>query len=31
MSFVGYDYIRQRGMLPEADGAGAEHEMFDGQ
>lgn len=28
MSFVGYDYIKQRGMLPEADGA---NEMFDGQ
>jgi hypothetical protein len=30
MSFVGYDYIKQRGMLPEADGAVA-NEMFDSQ
>jgi hypothetical protein len=30
MSFVGYDYMKQRGMLPEADGA-VPNEMFDGQ
>ena len=32
MSFVGYDYIKQRGMLPEASGDGAvPNEMFDSQ
>jgi len=30
MSFVGYDYIKQRGMLPEADEV-VPNEMFDGQ
>lgn len=30
MSFVGYDYMKQRGMLPDANGA-VQDEMFDDQ
>ena len=30
MSFVGYDYMRQRGRLSEADGT-VPNEMFDDQ
>jgi len=30
MSFVGYDYIKQRGMLLETNGE-VPNEMFDGQ
>jgi len=31
MSFVGYDYMKQRGMLPEPDGAVPDEMFFDGQ